>query len=295
MLLLDTIMLRPYVFVFFLAYLTGCSLHLGWKPAVLFAVAGYWIAWTSEFLSIHTGFPYGTYYYIEQTRGQEIWVFGVPLMDSLSYVFLAYAAYTMALFIIAPVRMWKSFPYVLETRSMRYSLLTAFTAAVLFVYLDIIIDPVALQGDRWFLGKIYGYPFGGLYFGVPLSNFAGWFLTGFILIVALQKIDSWLYRQAGDYSRHRYPWKHMIGPALYVSVVIFNLVVTFFIGEYLMGSVGLFIVILPAVLIYLLIKNKLQGKDAKEEWNAHYSDFPDVVALKKSGTRQPEAGGGCSD
>ncbi|MDH5698334.1 MAG: hypothetical protein OEZ41_00025 [Nitrospirota bacterium] len=29
---------------------------------------------------------------------------------------------------------------------------------ILFTFLDVVIDPVALQGERWFLGKIYGYP-----------------------------------------------------------------------------------------------------------------------------------------
>lgn len=295
MLLLDTIMLRPYVFVFFLAYLIGCSLHLGLKRAVLFAVFGYCIAWASEFLSIHTGFPYGAYYYIEHTRGQEIWVFGVPFMDSLSYVFLAYAAYAMAILVIAPFRTRKAFPYVLETRGIRNSLLTALVAAVLFVYLDIIIDPVALRGDRWFLGKIYGYPFGGIYFGVPLSNFGGWFLTGFILIITLQKIDSRLHqRQVHDYAGHRYPWRHLIGPALYISVVVFNLTITFFIGEYLMGWVGVFIGALPAMLISLMLKIKLQRGDGSEEWNAHYADFPGVATGAGQGQdtvrRHSEAG-----
>ena len=37
------------------------------------------------------------------------------------------------------------------------------TAAFL-TFIDVIIDPVALRGDRWFLGLIYGYPDPGLYF-----------------------------------------------------------------------------------------------------------------------------------
>ena len=42
-------------------------------------------------------------------------------------------------------------------------LLTAF----LFAFIDMVIDPVALRGDRWFLGKIYYYPDPGIHFGVP--------------------------------------------------------------------------------------------------------------------------------
>ena len=43
---------------------------------------------------------------------------------------------------------------------------------LLFVFIDGIIDPVALRGDCWGLGKTYGYAEPGIYFGVPLSNFA---------------------------------------------------------------------------------------------------------------------------
>ena len=38
---------------------------------------------------------------------------------------------------------------------------------LLFMLIDVVIDPVALRGDRWFLGQIYGYPDPGVYFGVP--------------------------------------------------------------------------------------------------------------------------------
>lgn len=275
MLLFDTILLRPYVFVFLLLYMTGCSLHLGFRRMLLFGVAGYAIAWVSEFSSIHTGFPYGLYYYIEATRSREVWVFGVPLMDSLSYVFLAYASYSLALFIIAPVRLSGAVLYLLETKKIRHSLFTALLGTFLFVYLDIIIDPVALQGHDWFLGQIYGYPAGGVYFGVPLSNFAGWFLTGFLMIFALQQIDRLLERESfAAQPVQRISWRYLIGPGLYFSVLVFNLFMTFFIGESMMGWVGIFIVLLPAVLVVTIFRIKLAPRDAREEWAAHFEDFP---------------------
>jgi putative membrane protein len=275
LLLFHTIELRPYVFVFLLVYMIGCSLHLGLKRALLFCLAGYGIAWLSEYSSIHNGIPYGYYFYIEQTKGREIWVFGVPLIDSMSYVFLAYASYSVALLVSAPVMLLKKTFYILETRAIRKSLFVTILGAMLFVYLDIIIDPVALDGNRWFLGQLYGYPERGVYFGVPISNFAGWFLVGFLMIGALQKIDNYLYRGGiSDYTGYHYPWRYLAGPVLYAGVLVFNIYVTFAIREYILGWVDIFIVLLPLMLICFMIKTKLSAGDAEHALAAHISDFP---------------------
>src|SRR5208283_21249 len=275
LLVLHTIALRPYVFVFLLIYLLGCSLHLGLKRALLFGIAGYGIAWLSEYSSIHNGIPYGYYFYIEQTRGREIWVLGVPLIDSMSYVFLAYASYSTALLVSAPVMRLKKTLYILETREIRNAPAVRMLGAILFVYLDIIIDPVALAGNKWFLGQIYGYPERGVYFGVPISNFAGWVVVGFLMIWALQKIDNYLYRSGkSDITGYHYPWRFLVGPVLYAGILVFNISVTFAIREYMLGWVDIFIVLLPSVLIYYMIKIKLSAQNTEQALAAHLRDFP---------------------
>lgn len=283
-LLLNTILLRPYVFIFLLVYLLGCSLQLGAKRALLFMVAGYVITWISEYSSIHTGLPYGLYYYIDRTKDLELWVFGVPFMDSLSYTFLAYASYSLAIVTQAPVICSGKMLYCLETRAIRNSLLTTFLGAIFLVYLDIIIDPVALQGSRWFLGQIYGYSEKGAYFGVPISNFIGWLAVGMILIFTLQKIDSYLESKGvRDINGLRYPWRYLIGPGLYLGVLAFNLSVTFYIGEYTMGWVGIFIIMLPLILIFSAIKLKLSRSDHQIEIERHVRDFPEAEVFDASG------------
>jgi hypothetical protein len=276
-LLLDTVILRPYVFIFLLVYLLGCSLHLGVKRALLYAVSGYLITWGSEYSSIHNGFPYGAYYYIEQTKDRELWVLGVPFMDSLSYVFLAYASYTMALLTVSPLRVSRGIVYLLETKAIRNSFMTRVLGTIFLVYLDIIIDPVALKGNKWFLGQIYGYPAEGAYFGVPISNFIGWFIVGFILIFILQKIDYFIgSRKIRDYVGYSYKWRYLVGPALYLGVLIFNLFVTFYIGEYNMGWVGIFITLLPLFLIYTSVKLKISPMNRQKEIENHLRDFPEA-------------------
>jgi putative membrane protein len=241
-------------------------LHFGLKRAILFAVTGYLITWLSEYSSIHNGIPYGHYYYIEHTRGKEIWVLGVPFMDSLSYVFLAYASYSMALVVISPIRRSKGLIQILETKKIRHSPSARILGAIFMVYLDIIIDPVALRGDRWYLGQIYGYPEGGVYFGVPISNFIGWFVVGFILVYALQRIDKILDdKKARDYFGCYCPWRSLIGPALYCAVLIFNLFITFSIHEYTLGWVGIFIVLLPSVLLLSAMWSRLSPDNLSSE------------------------------
>ncbi len=237
-----TLWLRPYVFIFLGAYLLLATRHLGAGRALAFLALGYLISWAAEFWSIHFGFPFGEYLYIPATRDRELWMAGVPFMDSLSYVFLAYASYTMALLALAPGR-WERRNFRLEGEaSYLGSRRVLILAAVLMVTLDIVIDPVALRGYRWFLGQIYGYPEGGAYFGITLSNFGGWFLVALVLIRVLQL----LIRQSSpgsrwEWGRRPLPYQALLGPALYLGILGFNLGMTFIIGETCLGWVGIFI------------------------------------------------------
>jgi uncharacterized membrane protein len=241
LLLWGTLCLRPYVFAFLGAYLVIAALHLGLGRALVFLALGYVVAWTMEFSSIHTGFPFGWYYYIPATRDQELWVGGVPFMDSLSYVFLAYAGYTLALLALGPEgRAGWDYPLVEERRrllSWRPTLL----GAVLVMTLDVVIDPVALRGYRWFLGQMYGYPEPGWYFGIPLANFAGWLLVAGILIRLVQTL--WAYLPSSGvwgWGRCAFPGRALLGPGLYLGILGFNLAVTWWIGEYTLLLAGCF-------------------------------------------------------
>ena len=156
-LLMGTIVLRPYVFVFLAVYLTIAILNMGLVRSIVFTLLAYTIAFLSEYSSTRIGFPYGFYEYIETTRGQELWISNVPFMDSLSYSFLAYVAYTMALFMWSPLKINRWDIRLVESSRVRRSLRVVFSGAIFFMLMDVIIDPVAFQGERWFLGKIYTY------------------------------------------------------------------------------------------------------------------------------------------
>jgi putative membrane protein len=282
--------MRPYVFFFLVVYLAVSSLHLGYLRTALLFFLAWGIAFLSEFSATRVGLPYGYYEYIETTRDVELWIFNVPFFDSLSYTFMAYAAYTMALLVYMPVIRRGMDIHLVETHCGRQSLPVAVLTVVFFVVLDIVVDPVAVRGSRWFLGQIFWYPDGGLYFGVPLSNFAGWAIVGTTIIILFQRIDvalvqrGWM-RETGV--RH-VPAKALWGPALYYLLVLFNITITFAIGEALLGYVALFIFTpVTVVLCALLVKPANQA--TAEELDAHIQDFPHsplVAWLRCADTRK---------
>jgi len=275
-LLWGTIVLRPYVFAFLAAYIVAGWRHIGLKRTLAYIPVGYALAWASEFSSIHCGFPYGDYFYIQSTAGRELWVFGVPFMDSLSYVFLSYCSYSLAAFLMTPVALRSGNLIALETSQIRRSWQTLVLGAFLFVLLDIVIDPVALLGDQWFLGKIYGYHHEGFYFGIPMSNFGGWLFVGAVLVASLQALDA----VPSLDSKVRLPvngssWLRLLGPVLYCSVLVFNISVTFYIGQMLLGLVDLllFAVLLVPMVFFTIYKNSTVSNEAVYNYLSQHSSM----------------------
>ncbi len=210
-----------------------------------------------------TGFPFGLYYYINQTVDKELWIAGVPFMDSLSFTFLAYVSWEAATMLVARVQAdWRDV-HVVNGELARRSWTTALLAAFLMMYLDIIIDPVALRGDRWFLGKIYYYPDGGSYFGITLANFFGWYFVCFVIVRLFVWLERLVFARAANLTAgvREYRYKALGPVGLYFGVLGFNLFMTFRIGERELGVVGV-IITLPLLVMILL---KLQSSRHLEQ------------------------------
>jgi putative membrane protein len=225
-LLIGSLSLRPYVFLFLAAFLFAGIRDLGLRRTLLFGAILWPLAWVAEFASTRVGIPFGLYHYTGLTRGQELFIADVPFFDSLSFTFLAYAAFCLARLVL-----------------MRWGASRAATAVVagfLMMMLDVVIDPVAVRGERWFLGHIFYYPTGGPYFGVPLSNFAGWWIVG-TLGVGLYGACAGKPSAGG---------RAGAGIALYYAVLSFNLAVTAWIGEWRLLMVG---GVLHAALLVVLV------------------------------------------
>ena len=171
-------------------------------------------------------------------------------MDSLSFTFLLFASYCLALVFTLPASYSRPFSGWLFQGYQRTSWPVVLLTTVFFTFIDIVIDPVALRGDRWFLGQIYGYPDPGVYFGVPIANFLGWAFVGFVSIMIYRVIDQTFLRESPP-PEATVRGSLLLGVGLYYGVLVFNLAVTFWIGEGLIGIVGYFIY-LPLSLLLLL-------------------------------------------
>lgn len=255
-LLLSTIAYRPYVFIFLAFYLVLAITHIGWKRTAFYTVLAYFVAFACEWSSAVSpwGFPFGVYRYINVTGDRELWIAGVPFMDSLSFSFLSYISWEVAILLCGRVQAsWRDVQ-IMNRTAVRSSWAVTVVAAVLMTYLDIIIDPLTIRGERWFLGKIYYYPEGGIYFGITIANFLGWFF----LCLAILRLYLWLEKrlfpateQAGI-RQHRY---QPLGPVgLYFGVLGFNLFMTFWIGETMLGIVDIFITLPLLLLVGLALR-----------------------------------------
>jgi uncharacterized membrane protein len=254
-----TIVLRPYVFIFLVFFLFSAARLIGGRRTGYFTGITWLVAFLCEFSSTRTGIPFGWYHYTGSTAGQELYIFDVPFMDSLSFPFLLYASYCMALAFLLPAGRCASLKYRCGLIRMELppAARTAWPVMVLavlfFVFIDIIIDPVALRGDRWFLGQIYYYPEPGLHFGVPLENYIGWAVVGFLSLGAYLPLDRSLVQRGRSLpsTPSSVTSSVLLGCGLYYGVLIFNLSVTFWIEEHLLGMTGL-LIYMPVTMLLAL-------------------------------------------
>jgi len=274
-LLFSTIALRPYVFVFLGCYLAIAMVNFGLRTTLLFTGLTYAVAWACEWSSVHNGFPFGLYHYVQATRGREIWVAGVPFMDSISFTFLSFASYTVALLLSAPLYRRGVDLRTLDTWELRRSPRVWLMAALFMVMIDMVADPLSVLGDRWFLGRIFWYDPPGPHFGVPISNYLGWYFVAAVSVAIFQWLDRRLNRGRGKPlgAAPAVPSRALCGPGLYAGIVGFGIVMLFRIGAPEIAWAGIFIFLpLLALGFHVVTRAECWGDAAAVEH--HLVDFP---------------------
>jgi putative membrane protein len=144
--------------------------RLAWLNAF---VALYAISLTSELLGTTFGIPFGAYSYSAVLA--PMWLDRVPVGIPLSWFYMAVPSYAIATWLLgtlAPVRR------------------IALGSFILLAW-DLALDPAMSSATKyWEWGEA------GPYYGMPLLNLFGWYVTGVVLMGALAalKSDKWIVR-----------------------------------------------------------------------------------------------------
>ena len=147
-----------------------------WLPAFL---ALYAISLASELAGTTIGLPFGPYQY---TDGLGIkWFDHVPMLIPLSWFFMAVPAYALA---GPPAR--SAFPRRMTLAAEAWRIAVG---SLLLLTWDLSLDPAMSNATKYW---VWGSE--GAYYGMPLLNLFGWYVTGIALMTALAALraDDWL-------------------------------------------------------------------------------------------------------
>ncbi len=136
----------------------------GWLRLLLPLVVAVWLV---EWIGVQAGLPFGSYHYTPRLQPQ---VLQIPLSVPLAWYMMLIPAWAVARS-IAPRG-----PGAADWRH-------AALAATAFTAWDLYLDPQMVARGLW----LWETP--GAYFGVPLLNYAGWWLVSFGLTLVLRPRD----------------------------------------------------------------------------------------------------------
>jgi putative membrane protein len=169
-----------------------------WKKLLTTLLTILPLAWLVEFIGHTTGLPFGAYKYTDLLQPQ---LGGVPLLIPLAWLMMLPPAWAVAARLVPP----------------RRRLLFACAAGLAFTAWDFYLDPQMVANNLW----VWLQP--GAYFGIPLLNFAGWFLasTAITYITAPSDLPqrplgviytlTWLFQLVGLGVFWDQPWPALCG------------------------------------------------------------------------------------
>ena len=157
-------------------------LLVGWSPLIdrravvlLVGLVGY--TYAIEYIGVTTDRPYGAFSYLIELGPM---VGDIPLALPLFFIPLVANAYLLTILFA---------PRFTDAWYRRLPIAVGFVIAI-----DLVLDPAAVAIGFW------AFDAGGMYYGVPASNYLGWLISGTIAVLAVElAIDvPTLRERAGD-------------------------------------------------------------------------------------------------
>ena len=146
------------------AFATTC-----FRDAMVLLIAAVTIGAAMEYSSLSWRFPFGAHYRYHPDLPQ---VFALPWFIPLSWYALS----------AVPLVFLRS--YEVRNRGLSHRVLKSFLCAIVLTSGDLLLDPLAVSFEAW------QWKPAGPYYGVPLENFLGWLITGFVIYFVYFSVDS---------------------------------------------------------------------------------------------------------
>src|SRR5437899_8143687 len=184
-----------------------------WSGIITFLVMCLVVSNVLENTSILTGFPFGHYYY---TSGLGPKLFLVPLLIGPAYFGTGYLAWVLATVLIGDVR---------SRGSWFTTFAVPFIASFMMVAWDLGMDPTnSTIRHAWIWEQ------GGGYFGVPLTNYLGWFFTVYVFF-QLFALSLRFRKASREGEEPTLPRSYYAQPIVMYAVIGLVIVVNYLVGS----------------------------------------------------------------
>jgi len=154
-------------FVTFIGSILFSNQIARWIKILFFCVTIILVGLLFESIGVATGLVYGPYHYTDRL-GQKFLNL-VPIMIPAAWMVMMYPSMVIAKLVIPAA--WSGSRRILSVAALSGIIMTAW---------DVVMDPMMVHGGNW-VWEVRGW-----YFGIPLINFWGWWLTAFIAVLVFQ-------------------------------------------------------------------------------------------------------------
>ncbi len=180
------------------------ALRYGARGVAAFAVICLVVSNIFENLGVATGFPFGSYHYTDALGPKLLYV---PLLIGPAYLGVGYMAWVLGAVLVGDVK---------RGAGACATFATPFIAAFIMVLWDLSLDPAASTLGKWWI-----WEHGGGFFGVPLTNYLGWFLTVFVFM----QIFAVYLRERGPEQAVAQPKEYFLQATAMYAIVALDFVV----------------------------------------------------------------------
>jgi len=206
------------IVIILLPSLLALKRNLGLSKTLYITLIISLVALVIEYIGLITHFPYGEFYYNPSLSGQIH--SSLPWTTGFSYLPFLLGAVSFSYFFTK-----KTLPRVI-------------VSTILLLIFDLVIDPGAVAIGMW------SYANQGLYYGVPLTNFLGWIVSGAIMSFLAIKLLK------------KYPSKNLLGISYSFCISIFLWTfIAFLKSLWIPFAIGIFLLIYTLMLYSKHAKN----------------------------------------